>query len=102
MLTSFISNPKIPIFLLNHLLFQKLKLLTLLSRVRSDSTWTILIKMGVNDEDKVQTQYICSNTMLNHLSQKLELIGKCEFNHLINTLTIVSPYEQSQDKKFIR
>jgi hypothetical protein len=28
------------------------------------------------------------DTMLNHhLSQKLKLIGRCKFNHLINTLT---------------
>jgi hypothetical protein len=34
--------------------------------------------------------HVCSfDTMLNHyLSQKLKLIGRCKFNHLINTLTV--------------
>jgi hypothetical protein len=38
----------------------------------------------VNDRDKAQTQDLYSDIMLNHhLSQKLKLIGKIKFNHLI-------------------
>jgi hypothetical protein len=56
------------------------------------NTWDILIEMReVNDGDMVRTQDLCSDTMLNHhLSQKLKLIGRGKFNHLINTLTLWS------------
>jgi hypothetical protein len=44
----------------------------------------------VNGVDKFQTQDLCSDIMLNHyLFQKFKLIGKNEFNHLINILTKV-------------
>jgi hypothetical protein len=42
----------------------------------------------VNNGDKVRTHDLYSNIMLNHhLSQKLKLIGRGEFNHLIYILT---------------
>jgi hypothetical protein len=46
-----------------------------------------LIEMrGKNEGDKVQTQNLLFDIMLNHhLSQKLKLIGRGKFNYLIKT-----------------
>jgi hypothetical protein len=51
-----------------------------------------LIEMrSKNERDKVQTQNLFFDTMLNHhLSQKLKLIRRDKFNHLINTSTLYS------------
>jgi hypothetical protein len=44
----------------------------------------VYLKWDVNSGDKVRTQDLCSDIMLNHqLSQKLKLIGNEKFNHLI-------------------
>jgi hypothetical protein len=44
-------------------------------------------------ESRLELRTFGSNTMLNyHLSQKLKLIGRDKFNHLINTLTIGNIY----------
>jgi hypothetical protein len=41
-----------------------------------------LIEIETNEQDKVQTQYLRSNSMLNyHLSQKFKLIRRDKFNH---------------------
>jgi hypothetical protein len=45
----------------------------------------------MNDRDKVRTQDLCFDTMLNrHLSRKLKLIMNDKFNHLINIITLVN------------
>jgi hypothetical protein len=48
-------------------------------------------------ESRFEFKIFGSDAMLNqHLSQKLKLIGRGKFNHLINTLTVMKVKSQNK------